>query len=88
MPRRSIEENERTSGSLRNKIFDSYLLFVLGASDGHSLRHHVDSKDDLSDTSASKSLNLVAQDGLVSEVDQWFGHSDCHGSQPSAEPAY
>ena len=53
LPQRSIEENERTSGSLRNKILDSYLLFVLGASDGHSLWHHIDGEDDLSDTGAS-----------------------------------
>ena len=30
----------------------------------------------------------MAQDGLVTEVDERFGHSECHGSQPSAEPAY
>ena len=27
----------------------------------------------------------MAQDGLVSEVDEWFGHGECHGSQSGAE---
>lgn len=65
----------------------TYLLFVLGAGHSHGLWHDIGSEDDLGDSSAGQSLDLVAKDRLVAEVDEWLGHCERHGSKPRAEPS-
>jgi hypothetical protein len=46
--------------------------------------HVIHGEDDLGDTGLGQSLDLVAQDGLVSEEHEGLRHAESQGSQASA----
>jgi len=65
-------------------IIDTYDVFISLERIDESRGNVVNGEDDLGDASLGECLNLVAEDGLVTEEHERLGDAESKGSQTSA----